>query len=100
MVLCASALNYAFSENGKAASGDEGVVPLNASLQIDLKLVSWKTMSDITKDKKVVKNMKKGKITLVTIHPEYAFGSSGSLQELANAIRFIEYDSSFSDEDK
>ncbi|XLS62469.1 hypothetical protein HN51_016697 [Arachis hypogaea] len=129
----------AFDENGRPASGDEGVVPLNASLQIDLEWISWKVVSDITKDKNVLKktlkegegyerpndgavvqvkligklqdgtvfvkkghddeqpfefkideeqvidgldkavmNMKKGKVALVTIHPEYAFGSSGS----------------------
>ncbi|RYQ98809.1 hypothetical protein Ahy_B07g086626 isoform B [Arachis hypogaea] len=32
---------------------------------------------------KAVMNMKKGEVALVTIHPEYAFGSSGSTQELA-----------------
>ncbi|XLT60017.1 hypothetical protein HN873_052621, partial [Arachis hypogaea] len=46
---------YAFGENGRPASGDEGAVPRNASLQIDLELVSWKVVSDITKDKKVLK---------------------------------------------
>lgn len=45
----------AFGENGKPSSGDDGVVPPNASLQIDLELVSWKTVSDITKDRKVLK---------------------------------------------
>lgn len=46
----------AFGESGRpAASGDEGAVPPNASLQIDLELVSWKTVSDITKDRKVLK---------------------------------------------
>ncbi|OIW19154.1 hypothetical protein TanjilG_21010 [Lupinus angustifolius] len=135
---------YAFGENGRPASGDEGAVPPSASLQIELELVSWKTVSDITKDKKVlkktlkegegyerpndgavaqvkligkltdgtiflkkgyddeqplefkideeqvidgldraVKNMKKGEIALVIIQPEYAFGPSGSPQELA-----------------
>ncbi|KAL1323353.1 hypothetical protein HN51_033689 [Arachis hypogaea] len=135
---------YAFGENGRPASGDEGAVPPNASLQIDLELISWKAVSDITKDKKVLKktlkegegyerpnegavvqvkligklqdgtvfvkkghddeqpfefkideeqviygldkavmNMKKGEVALVTIHPEYAFGSSGSTQDLA-----------------
>ncbi|XP_057720136.1 peptidyl-prolyl cis-trans isomerase FKBP65-like [Arachis stenosperma] len=134
----------AFGENGRPASGDEGVVPLNASLQIDLEWISWKAISDITKDKNVLKktlkegegyerpndgavvqvkligklqdgtifvkkghddeqpfefkideeqvidgldkavmNMKKGEVALVTIHLEYAFGSSGSTQELA-----------------
>nr|XP_025647499.1 peptidyl-prolyl cis-trans isomerase FKBP65-like [Arachis hypogaea] len=134
----------AFGENGRPASGDEGAIPPNASLQIDLELISWKAVSDITKDNKVLKktlkegegyerpndgaavqvkligklqdgtifvkkghddehpfefkideeqvingldkavmNMKKGEVALVTIHPEYAFGSSGSTQELA-----------------
>ncbi|XP_061363756.1 peptidyl-prolyl cis-trans isomerase FKBP62-like isoform X1 [Gastrolobium bilobum] len=143
---------YAFGVSGRPASGGEGAVPPNASLQIDLELVSWKTVSDITKDRKVlkktlkegegyerpndgavvqvkligklqdgtvflkkgyddeqpfefkidevvcglhhveqvidgldraVKNMKKGEIALVIIHPEYAFGPNGSTQELA-----------------
>lgn len=45
----------AFGESGRPASGDEGAVPPNASLQIDLELISWKTVSHITKDKKVLK---------------------------------------------
>ena len=136
---------YAFGESGRPALGDEGAVPPNAYLQLDLELVSWKTVSDITKDRKVlkktlkegegyerpndgavvqvkligklqdgtvfvkkgyvdeqpfefkideeqvidgldqaVKNMKKGEIALLIIQPEYAFGPSGSSQELAN----------------
>ncbi|CAH2080423.1 unnamed protein product [Thlaspi arvense] len=133
----------AFGEMGKLASGVECAVPPNATLQIDLELVSWKTVSEITKDKRVlkkiikegegyecpndgaivqvkltgmlddgtvflkkgydedpfefkvdeeqvidgldraVKTMKKGEIALVTIEPNYAFGSSESCQELA-----------------
>ncbi|KAF8016238.1 hypothetical protein BT93_H1674 [Corymbia citriodora subsp. variegata] len=46
---------YAFGEIGRPASGDEAAVPPNASLQIMLELVSWKTVSDVTKDKKVLK---------------------------------------------
>ncbi|KAK7317752.1 hypothetical protein RJT34_02233 [Clitoria ternatea] len=46
---------YAFGKNGRAASGDEGAVPPNASLQIDLELVSWKNVSDMMKDRKVLK---------------------------------------------
>ncbi|CAL0306337.1 unnamed protein product [Lupinus luteus] len=46
---------YAFGESGRPASGDEGAVPPSASLKIELELVSWKTVSDITKDKKVLK---------------------------------------------
>ncbi|XAR48782.1 Peptidylprolyl isomerase [Bertholletia excelsa] len=134
---------YAFGEMGKLASGVECAVPPNATLQIDLELVSWKTVSEITEDKRVlkkiikegegyecpndgaivqvkltgmlddgtvflkkgydedpfefkvdeeqvidgldraVKTMKKGEIALVTIEPNYAFGSSESCQELA-----------------
>ncbi|KAK7339107.1 hypothetical protein VNO77_19751 [Canavalia gladiata] len=136
---------YGFGEKGKAAHGDEGAVPPNATLQITLELVSWKTVSEVTDDKKVIKKilkegegyerpnegaivklkligklqdgiaflkkghdeeeklfefktdeeqvidgldravmtMKKGEIALLTIAPEYAFGSSESQQELA-----------------
>ena len=45
----------AFGENGRPASGEEGVVPPNSSLQINLELISWKAVSDITEDKKVLK---------------------------------------------
>lgn len=134
---------YGFGEAGRPATGDEGAVPPNATLEIALELVSWKTVSDVTKDKKVlkktlkegegyerpndgavvkvklvgklpdgtiftekghddepfefktdeeqviegldraVKNMKKGEVALVTIQPEYAFGSTESAQDLA-----------------
>ncbi|KAK9288931.1 hypothetical protein L1049_017402 [Liquidambar formosana] len=50
---------YAFGEKGRQAFGDEGVVPPNATLQITLELVSWKTVSDVTKDKKVLKKILK-----------------------------------------
>ncbi|KAJ6674734.1 PEPTIDYL-PROLYL CIS-TRANS ISOMERASE [Salix viminalis] len=46
---------YGFGENGKRAVGDEGAVPPNATLEITLELLSWKTVSDVTKDKKVMK---------------------------------------------
>ncbi|KAL6185667.1 hypothetical protein ACLB2K_041797 [Fragaria x ananassa] len=134
---------YGFGEAGRPAAGDEGAVPPNATLGMTLELVSWKTISDVTKDKKVlkkalkegegyerpndgavvqvkmvgklhdgtiftkkghdnepfefkideeqvidgldraVKSMKKGEVALVTIQPEYAFGSSEFTQELA-----------------
>ncbi|KAK6141293.1 hypothetical protein DH2020_024962 [Rehmannia glutinosa] len=48
-----------FGEKGKPASGDEGAVPPNASLNITLELVSWKTVSNVTDDKKVVKKILK-----------------------------------------
>ncbi|KAL0390272.1 UNVERIFIED_CONTAM: Peptidyl-prolyl cis-trans isomerase FKBP65 [Sesamum calycinum] len=114
---------YGFGEKGKTASVDEGAVPPNATLNIALELLSWKTVSNVTDDKKVVKKilkegegyerpnegavvklkligklqdeqvtegldravktMKKGEAALLTIAPEYAFGSSESQQELA-----------------
>ncbi|KAI6674398.1 hypothetical protein NL676_002304 [Syzygium grande] len=136
---------YGFGEKGKPASGNEGAVPPNATLQITLELVSWKTVSEVTDDKKVIKkilkegegyerpsegtvvkvkligklqdgtvfvkkghddseelfefktdeeqvidgldravmNMKKGEVALLTVAPEYAFGSSESKQDLA-----------------
>ncbi|KAK6279335.1 hypothetical protein POUND7_019602 [Theobroma cacao] len=134
---------YAFGEDGRPAVANEGAVPPNATLHITLELVSWKNVSDVTKDRKVmkkilkegegydrpndgtvvhvkligklqdgkifvkkghdeepfefkideeqvidgldraVKMMKKGEHVLITIQPEYAFGSSESQQELA-----------------
>lgn len=44
-----------FGEEGKPASGDEGAVPPNETLQITLELVSWKTVTEVTDDKKVLK---------------------------------------------
>jgi FK506-binding protein 4/5 len=40
---------------GRPASGDEAAVPPNATLHITLELMSWKAVSDITKDKKILK---------------------------------------------
>ncbi|KAJ9697418.1 hypothetical protein PVL29_009300 [Vitis rotundifolia] len=136
---------YGFGEKGKPASGEEGAVPPNATLIITLELVSWKTVTEVTDDKKVIKKilkegegyerpnegavvklkligklqdgtvflkkghgegedlfefktddeqvidgldravmtMKKGEVALLTIHSDYAFGSSESSQELA-----------------
>ncbi|KAJ9169812.1 hypothetical protein P3X46_017962 [Hevea brasiliensis] len=136
---------YGFGDKGRPASGDEVAVPPNATLHITLELVSWKTVSEVIRDKKVIKKilkegegyerpsggavvklkligklqdgtvflkkghnnedelfefktdeeqvidgldravmlMKKGEVALVTIAPEYAFGSSESQQGLA-----------------
>ncbi|XP_027929377.1 peptidyl-prolyl cis-trans isomerase FKBP62-like [Vigna unguiculata] len=136
---------YGFGEKGKPAQAEEGAVPPNASLEITLELVSWKTVTEVTDDKKVIKKilkegegyerpnegasvkvkligklqdgttflskghdeeeklfeyktdeeqvvdgldravltMKNGEVALLTIAPEYAFGSSESQQELA-----------------
>lgn len=50
---------YGFGEKGKPASGDGGAVPPNAMLSINLELVSWKTVSNVTDDKKVIKKILK-----------------------------------------
>lgn len=48
-----------FGEKGKLASASEGAVPPNATLIIALELVSWKTVSEVTDDKKVIKKILK-----------------------------------------
>ncbi|EYU39186.1 hypothetical protein MIMGU_mgv1a003614mg [Erythranthe guttata] len=50
---------YGFGEKGKPASDGDGAVPPNATLNITLELVSWKTVSNVTDDKKVVKKILK-----------------------------------------
>lgn len=50
---------YGYGEKGKPASGDGGAVPPNAMLSINLELVSWKTVSNVTDDKKVIKKILK-----------------------------------------
>lgn len=48
-----------FGEDGRPATGGECAVPPNATIHITLELVSWKSVSDITKDKKVLKKIVK-----------------------------------------
>ncbi|KAK9087975.1 hypothetical protein Syun_030369 [Stephania yunnanensis] len=48
-----------FGEKGRPASGAEAAIPPNATLQINLELVSWKTVTDVTDDKKVTKKVLK-----------------------------------------
>ncbi|KAL4561072.1 hypothetical protein LXL04_033234 [Taraxacum kok-saghyz] len=136
---------YAFGEKGwDPAGGDECVAVLpNTTIQMSVELVSWKIVSEVTSDKKVlkkilnegegydrpndgamvqvkligkledgtvfmnkghndapfefkideeqvidgldrsVKTMKKGEVAVLTIHPDYAFGSIESHQESA-----------------
>ncbi|PSS09626.1 Peptidyl-prolyl cis-trans isomerase [Actinidia chinensis var. chinensis] len=50
---------YGFGEKGKPASSGEGAVPPNATLQITLELESWKTVTEVTDDKKVIKKILK-----------------------------------------
>lgn len=49
----------AFGEDGRPALGSEGAVPPNATLHVTLELVSWKSISDVTKNKKVLKKILK-----------------------------------------
>ncbi|KAG0498481.1 hypothetical protein HPP92_003172 [Vanilla planifolia] len=46
---------YAFGEKGRPASGEEGAVPPNATLLVELRLISWKTVTEVGDDKKVLK---------------------------------------------
>lgn len=48
-----------FGEKGKPASGDGEAIPPNATLQISLELVTWKIVSSLTDDKKVIKKILK-----------------------------------------
>lgn len=48
-----------FGEKGKPAQDGEVAVPPNATLLITLELVSWKTVSEVTDDKKVIKKIVK-----------------------------------------
>ncbi|CAN6462675.1 unnamed protein product [Victoria cruziana] len=50
---------YAFGEKGRSAAGVEGAVPPSAILHIELELVSWKTVTEVTDDKKVLKKILK-----------------------------------------
>lgn len=49
----------AFGEDGRSAVSSECSVPPNATLHITLELVSWKSVSDVSKDKKVIKKILK-----------------------------------------
>ncbi|GJN03225.1 hypothetical protein PR202_ga20645 [Eleusine coracana subsp. coracana] len=48
-----------FGEQGRSASGAEGAVPPNATLHIDLELISWKTVTLIGDDKRILKKVLK-----------------------------------------
>ncbi|KAF9620544.1 hypothetical protein IFM89_013209 [Coptis chinensis] len=57
---------YGFGEMGRPASGAEGAVPPSATLHITLELVSWKTVTEVTNDKKVIKKIvKEGEVKLI-----------------------------------
>ncbi|KAJ1696961.1 hypothetical protein LUZ63_005473 [Rhynchospora breviuscula] len=50
---------YGFGETGRQASENEGFVPPNAALNVNLELVSWKTVMEIGDDKKILKKILK-----------------------------------------
>ncbi|XP_047069159.1 peptidyl-prolyl cis-trans isomerase FKBP62-like [Lolium rigidum] len=50
---------YGFGEQGRPASEVEGAVPPNATLHIDLELVSWKTVTLIGDNKRILKKVLK-----------------------------------------
>ncbi|KAJ4731898.1 Peptidylprolyl isomerase [Rhynchospora pubera] len=50
---------YAFGETGRQALENEGFVPPNATLNVNLELVSWKTITEIGDDKKILKKILK-----------------------------------------
>uniref|UniRef100_A0A0D6QXN0 peptidylprolyl isomerase n=1 Tax=Araucaria cunninghamii TaxID=56994 RepID=A0A0D6QXN0_ARACU len=50
---------YGFGDKGREAIGDEAAVPPNATLIINLELVSWKVVDEVTDDKKVLKKILK-----------------------------------------
>lgn len=50
---------YGFGHNGYEAIGNDVSVPPNATLMVDLELVSWKVVDEVTDDKKVLKKIMK-----------------------------------------
>lgn len=50
---------YGFGHQGREAIGNDVAVPPNATLMVDLELVSWKVVDEVTDDKKVLKKILK-----------------------------------------
>ncbi|XP_024404088.1 peptidyl-prolyl cis-trans isomerase FKBP62 isoform X2 [Physcomitrium patens] len=48
---------YGFGEKGAAPSGDVKAIPSDAVLEIELELISWKVVEEVTDDKKVIKKI-------------------------------------------
>jgi hypothetical protein len=48
-----------FGEKGRPATGEEGAVPPNATICIELELVSWRVVTDVGDDKKIFKRVLK-----------------------------------------
>ncbi|CAD6244552.1 unnamed protein product [Miscanthus lutarioriparius] len=50
---------YGFGVKGRPASGEEASVPPNAALHIGLQVVSWRTVTELGNDKKILKKILK-----------------------------------------
>ena len=48
-----------FGEKGRAPTEDGRAIPSNATLLIELELISWKAVEEITDDRKVMKKILK-----------------------------------------
>lgn len=48
-----------FGEEGREAKESEGAVPPNATLLVDLEMVSWNSVEEVTDDKKIIKKVTK-----------------------------------------
>ena len=46
-----------FGIEGSEAKDSQGAVPLNATLTVDLELVSWNSVESVTDDKKIMKKI-------------------------------------------
>lgn len=46
-----------FGEQGREGKESEGAVPQNAGLVIDLEVMSWKVVEEVTDDKRVMKKI-------------------------------------------
>ncbi|RRT46966.1 hypothetical protein B296_00039455, partial [Ensete ventricosum] len=79
----------------RPASGDEGAVPPNANLYVELELVSWKIVTEIGDDKKILKKvLKEGE---GYDRPNEGAAVTGGDSQ---GSKFIEHDNSFSEEEK
>eukprot|EP01018_Ginkgo_biloba_P005598 Gb_00981 [translate_table: standard] len=65
-VILAMKPQYGFGEKGREAIGDEVAIPPNAMFNVDLELVSWKVVDEITDDKKVLKKIFKSRRQVAT----------------------------------
>jgi len=46
-----------FGEEGREGKESEGAVPPNATLIVDLEMISWNSVEEVTDDKRVIKKI-------------------------------------------